>query len=237
MSRWPRPDAAGRDAPAPAAPRTPARRALRRRVRVRRLLASVAVGLATWLVVGAALPAAPAGVPVLVAARDLAAGATLEAADVRLRPVDPGLAAAGGLADPAQVAGQRLASPLVTGEAVTATRLVSAGMIGRLAADHRAVHVPLADAGLASLVRAGDRVDVIRAADGARVAADLVVLSVDAADAGTIGGGRWDLGAAANGSGVVLAVPERAVGALVQAAVGAGRAGGVHLAVRPRNRD
>lgn len=212
-------------------PRTPARVALRRRVRVRRLLASAAVGLATWVVIGAALPAPPAGVPVLVAARDLPAGDALKPADVRLRSVDPGLAAAGGLSDPGQVAGQRLAAPVAAGEAVTSTRLVPAGVIARLDAGHRAVHVPLADGSLGEFVRAGDRVDVVRAADGVRVAADLVVLSVDAAGAAT--GGRWDLGNTTSGAGVLLAVPDPVVGRVVQAAVGAARAGGVHLAVRP----
>ncbi len=238
MTRWPRPDA-DRDAAEPhttgprAVPRAPARVALRRRARVRRLLASAAVGLATWLVVGAALPAPPAGVPVLVAARDLAAGETLGASDVRLRTVDPSLAAAGGLADPAQVAGQRLATPLVTGEAVTTTRLVPAGAIGALAAGQRAVHVPLVDAGLPELVRAGDRVDVVRTADGIRVAADLVVLSVDAASRDR---SRWEIGGPPGGgdAGVLLAVPERTVGAVVQAGLGAGRGGGVHFAIRPR---
>lgn len=203
--------------------------AMRRTVRVRRLAAAASVGLATWVAVGAVLPSAPSGVPVLVAARDLDAGAAVRADDLRTQSVDPAMAGAGGLADPAVAVGQRLATPLAAGEPVTASRLVPAGPLAHLGAGSRAVHVPVADAGVVGLLHAGDRVDVIRALDGARIATDLVVLAVDARPESD----RWDVGTAA-GSGVLLAVPASTVGVVVQAAVGTGQPGGVHLVIRQR---
>lgn len=188
------------------------------------------MGLATWLVVAAALPADPAGVTVMVAARDLAAGAVLSAGDVREHRLDPALAGAGGLAEPAAAVGQRLAAPIAAGEVVTETRLLSAGALARLEPGARAVHVPLPDAGTAGALSAGDHVEVIRTVDGARVATDLVVLEV-AGQRGSQGG--WGLGGG-EASGVLLAVPAASAGAVIQAAYGSGRAAGVQLAIRPR---
>lgn len=237
MSRWSRP-AVGRlfgddeSAVRGADPRAASRGTLRRRIRLRRLCASASAGVATWLLVGVALPVPPTGVPVLVAARDLGAGDQIQPADLRTSSVAPVLAAAGGTADPGSVVGQRLATPIGAGEPVTTTRLVPAGVLGRLAPGTRALHVPLPDAGLTTVLRAGDRVDVVATADGAGVAGDLVVLSVDAVPQG----GQWGLGASGDGSsrGVLLAVPQGSVGAVVRAALGGGRASGVHLAIRTR---
>ncbi len=139
---------------------------------------------------------------------------------------DPAAASA---SDPARFVGHRLAVPIAEGEVVTSTRLVPVGALSRLEAGTRAVHVPLADAGVAAAVRAGDRVDVIRTLDGVKVAAELVVLAVDSAPEPD----RWGAGEPGNG-GVLLSIPTDVVGPVVQAALGTGRVGGVHLAIGPR---
>jgi pilus assembly protein CpaB len=210
--------------------RAPSRSALRRLMRLRRVAAASLVGLATWLILGAALPAPPAGVAVLEVTRDLPAGAVLRAEDVR-RAMRTPPRATGALSEPALAVGQRLAAPIGAGETLTATRLLATGPLTRLASTERAVHVPLSDPGIARVLQSGDRVDLFRVADGARVADDLVVLAVDApADPD-----RWGPGTAGQeAGGVLVAVPARLTGPVVQAAQGIGRTGGVQVVLRVR---
>lgn len=119
----------------------------------------------------------PATVEVLTAARDLPAGAVLEPADLRLRPLPPE-AVPDGIAEGA--VGSTLAAPVRAGEPITDVRLVGAD----LAAAHpdlTTLPVRLPDAGLADLLDTGDRIDLIATdpqAGGSRVvAADALVLA------------------------------------------------------------
>lgn len=106
----------------------------------------------------------PRSVPVLVAARDLPAGHLLTRHDVAIarwpaaiRPPDAG-------GDPAVVVGRRLAGPVRTQEALTATRLLGPDLAAGLRAGLVATTVALGDAHASDLVRAGDRVDLLEAA-------------------------------------------------------------------------
>ncbi|MGZ4486615.1 MAG: SAF domain-containing protein [Nocardioides sp.] len=188
------------------------RAVLRRRRPLAALLAAVAV--ATGL--HATLAPPPARVAVAVAARDLPAGAVLDARDVTRAWFAPGSVPAG-LAGP--VTGRVLAAPLRRGEPVTDVRLLGPA----LAAAYPglvAVPVRFPDAAMVGLLRVGDRLDVVAAdpqGSGARtVATDVPVLAVPAAARpGTDLAG----GAATPGRLVVLGVPDGEVEPVTDAAV------------------
>jgi Flp pilus assembly protein CpaB len=142
-----------------------------------------------------AAPVAPTA-EVVVAARDLAAGTVLTAADLRLAALPDSVVPAGVVRRPAGLIGQRAAGPVRRGEPVTDVRVVGPGLAAGLAAGETAVPVRLSDAESAALVRPGDRVDVLGTAaeadgtpgtgDAVEVAAAVRVLAVlgsrDAAD-------------------------------------------------------
>jgi hypothetical protein len=157
----------------------------RRRLRVvawrtRRPVAALCAGLAVLLVVEILRPPDPPTVEVAVAARDLAAGGTLSDADVVWRRVPTGLVPAGlGPAElvpdsraparrpgppaaaerVADLAGRRLAVDVPAGLPLAAELLVDEDA----APPPGTVVVPVrfADAGVAGVLRAGMRVDVV----------------------------------------------------------------------------
>lgn len=104
--------------------------------------------------------------PVLVAARDLAAGSTLRPADVQIRHTPAELAPGGALDTPGGAVGRVLASAARAGEPLTDVRLVGAAG-GELPGDPgvSAVPIRLSDPAVAELLRPGTRVNVI-ALDG-----------------------------------------------------------------------
>jgi pilus assembly protein CpaB len=123
-----------------------------------------------------------AGHPVLVAARDLAAGARLSAADVRVRRWPDDLRPAGAFSSGAAVAGRRLAGALRAGEAITETRLSGPGLATGLSPTTRAVPVQVTG-GAAGLLHPGEFVDLLvsdppEAADVASPAAHLLAEAV-----------------------------------------------------------
>lgn len=151
---------------------------LRRRRAVAALLTAVAVAAGMQAVAGPA----PDLVPVLVAARDLPAGAEISDDDLRVVRFAPGSEPAGVQRDPV---GQVLAAPLRRGEPVTDVRLVgpelTAGQPGLVA-----VPVRLPDPGMAALLDVGDRIDIVatdpQQGDASVVADDVPVLAIPAAD-------------------------------------------------------
>jgi Flp pilus assembly protein CpaB len=153
------------------------RRAVLRR---RRLLAALltAVAVATGIRAVAAPP--PARVGVLVAAHDLAPGAVIGADDLTEARFAPGTLPAG-LADAPE--GRVLAAPLRAGEPVTDVRLLGHALTASYPG-LTAVPVRLPDAGMAGLLRAGDRIDLVAAdpqGSGASVvAAGVPVLALPA---------------------------------------------------------
>lgn len=158
-------------------------RSLRRAVlRRRRPLAALLTAVAVAAGLHAAAGPEPPSVPVVVAARDLPAGAALSSDDLRTVRFAPGTAPADAVDDPV---GEVLAAPVRAGEPVTDVRLVGPGLTtGR--PDLVAVPVRLPDPGMVALLDVGDRVDLV-AADpqegGADVVADDVpVLAIPAYD-------------------------------------------------------
>ena len=158
---------------------TATRRTLRRTVLARRrLLAGLFAAVAVASGLHAATAAPPARTPVLVAAHDLPAGAVIGTRDVRRVGFAPGSVPDGLAEDPE---GRTLAAPLRAGEPVTDVRLVGPaltdGYPGLVA-----VPVRLPDAGMAGLLRVGDRIDLVSADPQGRsaevVAAGVPVLAL-----------------------------------------------------------
>jgi Flp pilus assembly protein CpaB len=135
----------------------------RRRLLAAGLLAgSVAFGLQVLA------PPPPPGVPVLVAARDVAAGTVLAAPDVRRVQRPAGTLPTRVLTSTRQAAGATVSSAVRRGEVLTDVRLAGTGSLQGLGRDLVAAPVRLADDATAGLLRPGDVVDVLAAgADGA----------------------------------------------------------------------
>ncbi len=124
---------------------------------------------------------------VVVAARDLAPGAELTADDVRLETRSAPTIPDGSLSDAGHVVGATLAGPARRGEVLTDVRLLGRRLAESAAGpDARIVPVHPADSALIDLVRPGDVVDVVAAAEGNAqatphiVATDAIVVSVSA---------------------------------------------------------
>jgi pilus assembly protein CpaB len=195
------------------------RRGLWRRTVARRVVASLLAGAAAILSIAVArTPPDGPSVPVVVAARELAAGHRLSAADLQVVRIPSDLAPADPAAQPGRLLGQVLAGPVGTGEPVTARRLTGPGLLAGQQPGHVAAHVPVADPGSVAMVRPGDRIDLL-GPDGAALASRVVVLAVDRSGAAE---GRLDLGPAAAPPGVVVAVSPEAAAALAVATTAQG---------------
>jgi Flp pilus assembly protein CpaB len=198
--------------------RAPARRitdafsSVRRRVlRRRRLIAVTLIGVAVASSLRALAPPAPETTAVLVAARDLPAGQAIAAGDLVEVAVPPGVVPEGVAGDPV---GRLLAAPLRRGEPVTDVRLVGAELTAATP-DTVALPVRLSDAGQASLLSVGDRIDLVATDPQARTTTALAeratVLAVPAEDVAADG--------ALPGRLVVLGVPSGEVRRVMGAAV------------------
>lgn len=179
----------------------------------RRLLAATAAALAVLVGLQAAAPAPPPTRPVLTAALDLPAGTVLTADHVAWGSYSPDSVPSGAVARVEQVLGRTTTGPVRAGEPLTDARVVSGsllegypGLVG--------VPVRIADAGVVSLLRVGDTVDVVAAdpqgaRDAATVARDVVVLALPRAGESTL----------ASGGLIVLGVTEQTARFVAAAAV------------------
>jgi Flp pilus assembly protein CpaB len=139
-------------------------RELRRAVTWRRRL--LAAGLAAGSVafaIQALTPPPPAATDVVVAARDLPAGAVLSTRDLRLAERPTGGVPDGALDSTAAATGRPVSSAVRRGEVLTDVRLVGPGALRGLAAGTVAAPVRIADAESAALLRPGDVVDLLAA--------------------------------------------------------------------------
>jgi Flp pilus assembly protein CpaB len=131
----------------------------RRIALLRRAAAGALAALA--LVLALAPGSDSGGVPVVVAAVDVAAGSTLDTADLTVRRWPAELVPGGALPDPTGAAGRVLVGAARAGEPITDTRL--AGPAAALGAPPGSAAVPvrLADSGAAALLVPGSTVDVV----------------------------------------------------------------------------
>jgi pilus assembly protein CpaB len=191
----------------PRTARDPGWAPLRRHHPGRRRLA--AAGLAAGSVAAALqvlAPRPPAGEPVVVAAREVPAGAVLAPADLAVVRRPPSLLPSGAVADRSAAVGRTVGSGLRPGEPLTDARLVGPGLlVGRPLGDV-AAPVRIADGEAAALLRAGDQVDVLQA-----FGADAGV------GVGSGGDGSGGGGSGGGGSGQRSAPAERAGASLPRA--------------------
>jgi len=122
---------------------------------------------------------------VVVASHDLSPGAALTSEDVKLETRSAPTVPDGSPSDIRSVVGSTLAGPARRGEVITDVRLLGRRLAESAAGpDARIVPVHPADGALIDLVRPGDVVDVVAAAEGAAqatphvVATDAIVVSV-----------------------------------------------------------
>jgi Flp pilus assembly protein CpaB len=158
----------------------------------------VAAGALVVLAAVAAVRSDPRGeqTDIVVAARDLAPGIALSAADVRLETRLAATVPDGSRSNLEEVLGSTLAGPARRGEVLTDVRLLGPRLAESVAGpDARIVPLHLADSALLDLVRPGDVVDVLAASDVEGdtdpqvVATDAVVVLVSEKDNGPGAGG------------------------------------------------
>ncbi len=191
----------------PVAPlRRPSGRPRRRRVRRallarRRPLAALAAALAVLAGLQAAADPPPELTPVVTAARDLPAGSVLAEHDLTLTAYAPD-SVPDGTVTAAAATGRTTTGPVRRGEPLTDARLLDGSLLegypGAVAAPVR-----IADPGSVSLLRIGDRVDVVAADPQGRREAELV-----AAGAPVVALPRAEESVLASGGLVVLAVSD-----------------------------
>ncbi len=203
----------------------------------RRLVAAALAAVAVLAALDVLRPAPVLGVPVVVASRDLPAGARLDATELTVVLERPGTAPSGSARSPAELTGALLAAPLRAGEPITDVRLVSAALLAAyapsLGRDVGEATVRLSDPGGVATVTAGSLVDVLAAttagpragAPASVIAAGVPVLAVPGRAAGPTSTGGGLLSAAASqpvdsaGGLLVLAVTPATARLLAQAAV------------------
>ncbi|GAA4384933.1 SAF domain-containing protein [Nocardia zapadnayensis] len=138
------------------------------RRRTRRLLASLALALATTLVVWALTPR-PAGTPVVVAAGDIAPGSTIGAGDLGTRTYPAALVPADAIESVAEAIGSTSAAHLSPGLPVTRSGLL-APRAEPLAEGQLLMPVTVTDEAAAATLRPGHRVRVFAPGAGTSAA-------------------------------------------------------------------
>lgn len=144
---------------------------------------------------------------VVVTARDLTPGTELTADDVRLQRRGAVSVPEGAQTHIEEVVGATLAGPARRGEVLTDVRLLGSRLAESAAGpDARIVPIPLTDAAVADLVRAGDVVDIVAAPvdddkDARLIATGAVVVLVSAQETGM---------ATRGGRVVLVALPDAA---------------------------
>lgn len=128
---------------------------------LRRISAALLVGLAAMLALTSGTGSSD--VPVVVAARDLTPGTTLDAAEVVLHGVPAQAVPDGAARATTAVLGRTLAAPVRRGEPLTDVRLAGPALARAVSADPDAISVPLRlpDPDIAALLHPGARVDVV----------------------------------------------------------------------------
>ncbi|WP_067698095.1 SAF domain-containing protein [Nocardia jejuensis] len=122
-------------------------------------------------------------IQVLVAVRDLPPGLTLGLDDVRSASRESATLPAGAVREPDRLRGATLSGAVAAGEILTDLRVVGPRLAALAAGapDARIVPIRLADNAVADILRAGDRVDVVAAAEPGADGRPARLLASDAA--------------------------------------------------------
>jgi pilus assembly protein CpaB len=130
----------------------------------RRLAAIVFLALAgVTALPGHDQAAATDSAPVVISARDLPAGTVLRAGDIRLSRWDPGQIPPRAVRSLTQAIGSTIAAGMDRGEPVTTARIRGPGITTGLTPGLVAVTVTITGPSTLTLIRAGDRVDLLAA--------------------------------------------------------------------------
>lgn len=154
----------------------------RRLLRHRRGLAALCVAAAALLGLRLVTAPPPRTTAVWTAAHDVPSGTVLRAADFRRTGYAVGSVPSGAVRDLPTVLGRTLVTPLGRGEPVSERKLLGPGLLDGYPG-REAVAVRIPDTALVSLLRQGDRVDLLATdlpgvAPARRVARDAAVLTV-----------------------------------------------------------
>ncbi|HEU4542340.1 MAG TPA: SAF domain-containing protein [Jiangellaceae bacterium] len=181
----------------------------------RRLLAAGLAAAALALAIHAAEADPVTTVPLVVTARELPGGATLQRSDLDTIDVLPASVPAGATDSIDAAVGRMLAGPARAGEPITDVRLVGTSLVQGWGDDLMAVPVRIADPGAVAIVRPGELVDLIAAPVDGHGAAGPIATQVPllAAPAQTDGGLHAD------GALLVVAVTSEQAADLAEAAV------------------
>ncbi|GAB3164027.1 hypothetical protein GCM10027059_19360 [Myceligenerans halotolerans] len=150
-----------RGVPDPRAAVRLARRARRLVWRHHILLAALCCGLAAMGAVQVLRPAPPPSTPVLLTAREVAAGTRLTGDDVTLREIAVSLAPPAALRGRSEAVGLTAVVPLPAGAPLHTGVVSDGGVLASAPQGTVVVPVTLADDGVAALLRPGDRVDLL----------------------------------------------------------------------------
>lgn len=187
-------------------------------LRHRRPLAALAVGLAVWLGVQAAMSPPSPTVPVWTAARDLAPGTVVAASDLVESDFLEGTAPSSALADPTEVIGRPLVQAVDRGQPLAASAVLGERWL-RDQGGHTVVPVRISDAEVVRLLRVGDRIDLHGTPMGSTDAAKASSVLVEAARVVAVPPvAKEGSDAALSGRLVLLSVPETSVANLTFAA-------------------
>ncbi|MCY0904385.1 Flp pilus assembly protein CpaB [Arthrobacter sp. H14-L1] len=133
-------------------------RLVRRR---RRFIAALLLCAATAVAVQQLAPAPVDTVVIVVAARDLAGGAMLGAADLALQRLPQDAVPAAAFRSQDSVAGRQLSGPLRKGQVLTDAALLGSGLLIGTPTGSQAVPIRLADAATVALINPGQLVNVV----------------------------------------------------------------------------
>lgn len=191
----------------------------RRRPGLRRWLAAGATAAAMASALHVLAPDPPAGRAVVVAARDVPAGAALQRADLALATRPTGELPAGALTRVDDAVGRVVAAPLAAREVLAGSRLVGDDLLLGQPPSAVAASVRVADPAAAALLHPGSRVDVLVAVEGARTARTVARgATVLARPQAAAGGHLLAADDASTGGLVLLAVDDSTAAALAQSA-------------------
>ncbi len=181
----------------------------------RRLLAAGLAAGAVALALEAAEPDPGRTVAVVTAAGELRGGISLTAEDLQLVDLPADLVPAGVVGGIEAAVGHVLSGPVRKGEPLTDVRLVGPGLLTGWGEDLVATPVRVADPGVVTLIRPGDRIDIYATAGSglgpaAVIAAQVPVLAIPQTSEQTV---------LAEGALLLVATTARQAASLAEAAV------------------
>ncbi|MHA7272201.1 Flp pilus assembly protein CpaB [Arthrobacter sp. TMT4-20] len=199
--------------------------------RNRRLLAAMLFCLATAVAVEALIPPEQTRVGVVAAAADLPVGTVLTAAHLTIVELPAEAVMSASFADPSEVVGEQLATPLPHGFVLTPTAFVGSGLLTGAPAGTVAVPLRPSDPSTVQLLSPGHYVEVVLSTgNGFDVPGDTTVLARGlpvlwtSATPSSGPSGVWPGNSESEGLVVVAAAPADAA-----ALAGASSTGNVHL--------